>query len=133
MEETLDDALNVLRNHCEPQLGLPIPGLDGNTYVGTSPVTGGGGGGGSGGGVSSIPSETSAVEPPPIKQERVPGNTSMIFVKHIHWLKFIFNTFFFNSFPCIIERRKEPPDSDTKPSSSVEGSAKGTGGKRARR
>lgn len=24
MEERLDDAINVLRSHCEPQLGLPI-------------------------------------------------------------------------------------------------------------
>lgn len=27
MEERLDDAINVLRSHCEPQLNLPI-GLD---------------------------------------------------------------------------------------------------------
>lgn len=32
MEERLDDAINVLRNHCEPQLNLPIPNLDSTNY-----------------------------------------------------------------------------------------------------
>lgn len=31
MEERLDDALNVLRNHCEPQLA--IPNMDGSPFV----------------------------------------------------------------------------------------------------
>lgn len=34
MEERLDDALNVLRNHCEPQLGIQMD----SSYVGSSPV-----------------------------------------------------------------------------------------------
>jgi len=28
MEERLDDAINVLRSHCEPQLNMPIGGMD---------------------------------------------------------------------------------------------------------
>lgn len=36
MEERLDDALNVLRNHCEPQLGITTSNMDGPPY-GTSP------------------------------------------------------------------------------------------------
>lgn len=36
MEERLDDALNVLRNHCEPQIG-GLGGLDGGGYVVNSP------------------------------------------------------------------------------------------------
>lgn len=36
MEERLDDALNVLRNHCEPQLGITTSNMDGPPY-GSSP------------------------------------------------------------------------------------------------
>lgn len=66
MEERLDDALNVLRNHCEPQLLLPRlaagGGLD-DSYVGTSPI------------VVPIQSENAVNDTiPPIKLER--GNTS---------------------------------------------------------
>jgi len=35
MEERLDDAINVLRSHCEPQLNLPI-GLDAASLSGHS-------------------------------------------------------------------------------------------------
>ncbi|XP_037043590.1 protein daughterless isoform X21 [Bradysia coprophila] len=87
MEERLDDALNVLRNHCEPQLGISIANMDGSPFVG-SPA-----------GPGPIPQDNSSNEPPTtVKLERVSSNS---------------------------KKRKEPPDADTKPSSSVEGSAKG--------
>jgi hypothetical protein len=35
MEERLDDAINVLRSHCEPQLNLPI-GMDAASLSGHS-------------------------------------------------------------------------------------------------
>lgn len=65
MEERLDDALNVLRNHCEPQLGMPISNLDGSSF-GNSP-----------GGSNSIPQDNSSNEPPlNIKLERGTSNAS---------------------------------------------------------
>lgn len=66
MEERLDDALNVLRNHCEPQLGIQISNMDGSAYVG-SPVVNSAPG--------SMPSQDSVNEPA-IKLERLPANTS---------------------------------------------------------
>lgn len=37
MEERLDDAINVLRSHCEPQLNMPIgSAMDGNLSGGHS-------------------------------------------------------------------------------------------------
>lgn len=67
MEERLDDALNVLRNHCEPQLGIPISNMDGSPYVGGSPS----------GSAGPIPQDNSSNEPPPtIKLERVSSNSS---------------------------------------------------------
>lgn len=70
MEERLDDALNVLRNHCEPQLGMPISSMDGAGYVGSPPIVNNAAG--------SIASQENAVnEPPPaIKLERLPSNAS---------------------------------------------------------
>lgn len=35
MEERLDDAINVLRSHCEPQLNLPV-GMDASNLSGHS-------------------------------------------------------------------------------------------------
>lgn len=116
MEERLDDALNVLRNHCEPQLGISLPVLDGNSYVGTSP----------GGVPPTIQSENQSIDPP-IKLERVPINTS----KYNYNFKLNIKLLIFNHFQT--EKRKEPPDVDSKPSSSVEGSGKGGNSKRARR
>jgi hypothetical protein len=34
MEERLDDAINVLRNHCEPQMGITNPNLDNSSFIG---------------------------------------------------------------------------------------------------
>lgn len=70
MEERLDDALNVLRNHCEPQLGIPISNMDGSPYVSGSPS----------GSAGPIPQDNSSNEPPPtIKLERVSSNSSKCF------------------------------------------------------
>lgn len=67
MEERLDDALNVLRNHCEPQLGIQISNMDGS-YVGTSPVVNTPG---------AISQDNVTTEPPAtVKLERVPMNSS---------------------------------------------------------
>lgn len=69
MEERLDDALNVLRNHCEPQLGIQISNMDGSGYVGSSPVINAAG--------AIPPQDNSVNEPPPaIKLERLPSNSS---------------------------------------------------------
>lgn len=71
MEERLDDALNVLRNHCEPQLGLPLNNIEGpSTFVPTSPI-----------GPNSIPQESSLsndATPPSIKLERTPVSVATI-------------------------------------------------------
>ncbi|KAI4467192.1 basic helix-loop-helix transcription factor [Holotrichia oblita] len=79
MEERLDDAINVLRNHAESQLGLgqlpPSLGPPQMTSLG----------------YAAPPPETHL--PDTIKVERTTYNT---------------------------KKRKEPPDNDTKPSSSVE-------------
>lgn len=71
MEERLDDALNVLRNHCEPQLGIQISNMDGSSYVGSSPVVNSAPG--------AIPSHNNSGNdgPPAIKLERSPQNSSM--------------------------------------------------------
>lgn len=69
MEERLDDALNVLRNHCEPQLGIQISNMDGSAYVGSSPVVNTPG---------AITQDDVTNEPPTtVKLERVPSNSSM--------------------------------------------------------
>ncbi|CRK92782.1 CLUMA_CG006316, isoform A [Clunio marinus] len=111
MEERLDDAINVLRSHCEPQLALPL-GMDGANLSGHSSF-----------GPSQAPSSQSSgsvltsdagVSLPidiPVKVERT-------------------------NVPSAAKKRKEPPDSDTKPSSSsVSGTAinKANGQKRQRR
>lgn len=68
MEERLDDALNVLRNHCEPQLGIQISNMDGSPYVGTSPVVTTPG---------AISQDNVTNEPPAtVKLERTPLNSS---------------------------------------------------------
>lgn len=69
MEERLDDALNVLRNHCEPQLGIQISNMDGSAYVGSTPVVNTPG---------PIPPQDNSTNEPPtsVKLERVPPNSS---------------------------------------------------------
>lgn len=91
MEERLDDALNVLRNHCEPQLLLPRlaagGGLD-DSYIGTSPN------------VAPIQSENAVNDTiPPIKLER--GNTSKSKNFRLH---FIFNCFIVSNKIFILNR-----------------------------
>lgn len=98
MEERLDDAINVLRNHAEPQLGLGQlpPSLGGPQMP-----------------LGYVPPQTEAAFPDPIKVERPAHNSS----------KFTYRFHRFQKLICVVfaEKRKEPPDSDTKPSSSVEG------------
>lgn len=65
MEERLDDALNVLRNHCEPQLGIQISNMDGG-YVGSSPVVNT---------PSSMAPQDNSVELQTVKLERVPSSS----------------------------------------------------------
>lgn len=124
-ENELDDAISVFRNHCEPQhpLGIPISNMDNSSYVGPSPL------------VNTIGPATQdnsnpTNEPPTtIKLERVPANSSEFIDRQMHHVQNgLTNNFVIES----TEKRKEPPDTDTKPSSSsVDGSQKG--GKRARR
>lgn len=142
MEERLDDALNVLRNHCEPQIaGLAASLADAAGYVLNSPggslpphdnqsELGAGGsmsgaGGGTTGGVS-------------IKLERGASSSSECFLicpsgtertGQIMW-NVVWCLYFCVRFA---EKRKDPPDADAnKPSSSsMDGSQKG--GKRTRR
>lgn len=77
MEERLDDALNVLRNHCEPQLGIQISNMDGSAYVGSSPVVNTPG---------AIPQQDNPANDPPtsVKLERVPPNSSKFTVRLLH-------------------------------------------------
>ncbi|XP_050294982.1 protein daughterless isoform X3 [Anthonomus grandis grandis] len=85
MEERLDDAINVLRNHAESQIGLgQLPNSLAPhqlTHLGYA---------------AGPPSASDHHLPDPVKVERPTYNT---------------------------KKRKEPPDSDTKPSSSVETSS----------
>uniref|UniRef100_A0A182SZL9 BHLH domain-containing protein n=1 Tax=Anopheles maculatus TaxID=74869 RepID=A0A182SZL9_9DIPT len=102
MEERLDDAINILRNHCEPQVGVSLSSIDPAATVspystGSAPIIP----------PSSqlqhdAPAELSTV---PVKTERLPGSGPAVSVNN--------------------KKRKEPPDSDTKPSSSVQGTGKG--------
>uniref|UniRef100_A0AAG5D782 BHLH domain-containing protein n=1 Tax=Anopheles atroparvus TaxID=41427 RepID=A0AAG5D782_ANOAO len=108
MEERLGDALDVLRNHCEPQVGVSLASIDPSATASPYPT-------GSGAPLippssqlqHDTPSELSAA---PVKTERLP-NSAAVNVNSIYHLS--------------AEKRKEPPDSDTKPSSSVQGTAKG--------
>ncbi|XP_041780622.1 protein daughterless isoform X1 [Anopheles merus] len=109
MEERLDDAINILRNHCEPQVGVSLSSIDPAATV--SPYSTGSG--------PIIPPSSQLQQHPdapaelstvPVKTERLPGS-GPVSVNNIYHLS--------------SEKRKEPPDSDTKPSSSVQGSAKG--------
>ncbi|XP_055633579.1 protein daughterless isoform X5 [Toxorhynchites rutilus septentrionalis] len=110
MEERLDDAINILRNHCEPQVGVSLSSLDASSPYGSA----------SGSGAQIIPPPGSAQLrqdpnsdlPPsavtasglvPVKTERLPNTPVGVNTK----------------------KRKEPPDADSKPSSSVPGSTKG--------
>lgn len=110
MEERLDDAINILRNHCEPQVGVSLSSIDASSPYGSAP----------GAGAAIIPppgssqlrqDSTSELPPSaalagglvPVKTERLPSTPGTVNTK----------------------KRKEPPDSDTKPSSSVPGSTKG--------
>lgn len=119
MEERLDDAINVLRNHAESQLvlGQLPPNLSAPQMTTL--------------GYAAPPPEPHL--PDPVKVERATYNTSMSPRSIVTRNDLI--VFF-------AEKRKEPPDSDTKPSSSVESvvqanSTSGTPGtkstKRARR
>uniref|UniRef100_A0A182X315 BHLH domain-containing protein n=1 Tax=Anopheles quadriannulatus TaxID=34691 RepID=A0A182X315_ANOQN len=96
MEERLDDAINILRNHCEPQVGVSLSSIDPAATV--SPYSTGSG--------PIIPPSSQLQQHPdapaelstvPVKTERLPG-----------------------SGPVSVNN-----NSDTKPSSSVQGSAKG--------
>lgn len=96
MEERLDDAINVLRNHCEqPQLPMPLTGLD-PAFIGAA----GGSGSGPAPAVATtqlMPSLQSDIKADPmagsIKQERLTsGNSSN------HILSFTFTLF--SSFSC---------------------------------
>lgn len=112
MEERLDDAINVLRSHCEPQLNMSsgMEATIGNQFpnVPTQPQSA------DAPGISQPPLSQDSVALPidlPVKVERP-------------------------SVPSVAKKRKEPPDSDTKPSSSsVDGAAsnKANGQKRQRR
>lgn len=130
MEERLDDAINVLRSHCEPQLNLPI-GMDAtslsghSSFVPTAPQSQSTSSGLNPDAAVSLPLEI------PVKVERttVPSASSEFKLRELQEL-------LFNSFKSLTEKRKEPPDSDTKPSSSsVSGTAasKANGQKRQRR
>lgn len=111
MEERLDDAINILRNHCEPQVGVSLSSMDGGSPYGppgASILPPGTSGGGSTS--SQLHGQDSTSDLPvtaaglvPVKTERLPSTPVAV-----------------NS-----KKRKEPPDSDTKPSSSVPGSTKG--------
>lgn len=116
MEESLDDALNILRNHCEPQVGVSLSSLDASSPYGSASGVGSDGAslipppGRSSSGMhpqdsaSSLPLSAAAASGlVPVKTERLPNTPATG-----------------NS-----KKRKEPPDSDTKPSSSVPGSTKG--------
>lgn len=119
MEESLDDALNILRNHCEPQVGVSLSSLDASSPYGSASGVGSDGAslipppGRSSSGMhpqdstSSLPLSAVAAAAAsglvPVKTERLPNTPATG-----------------NS-----KKRKEPPDSDTKPSSSVPGSTKG--------
>ncbi|CAG9813320.1 unnamed protein product [Phaedon cochleariae] len=88
MEERLDDAINVLRNHAEP-LGL----------AGQLP-----------GGLSAHQMQQLGYAAPPVPPDHhLPDTISAHIVKTSIVTSLLFS-----------EKRKEPPDSDTKPSSSVE-------------
>lgn len=122
MEERLDDAINILRNHCEPQVGVSLSSIDAGSPYGPAgasiipPGTSGssssqlhGVGGGGQDSTSDLPVSAAAAAAAvaaglvPVKTERLPSTPVAA-----------------NS-----KKRKEPPDSDTKPSSSVPGSTKG--------
>lgn len=129
MEERLDDAINVLRSHCEPQLNLPI-GMDPASLSGHSsfvptqaPQNQSAGSGLNQDAAASLPIDI------PVKVERtsVPSASSES-LKMAYCEKSLISNF--------LEKRKEPPDSDTKPSSSsVSGAAakQANGQKRQRR
>uniref|UniRef100_A0A336LH15 CSON011494 protein n=1 Tax=Culicoides sonorensis TaxID=179676 RepID=A0A336LH15_CULSO len=62
MEERLDDAINVLRNHCEPQLPIGIPNLDETPFVGTSNIIG----------AHNLPESCGGADGSAVKIERLP-------------------------------------------------------------
>ncbi|KAG5678562.1 hypothetical protein PVAND_008226 [Polypedilum vanderplanki] len=115
MEERLDDALNVLRSHCEPQLNMPIgSGMD--SAIGNSSF-------------ANVPTQpqsaaAAAVALAPMPQDSVALPIALpVKVER-------------SSVPSVSKKRKEPPDADTKPSSSsIDGAAsnKANGQKRQRR
>lgn len=115
MEERLDDAINVLRNHAESQLVLgQLPPNLGPQMTSL--------------GYAAPPADPHL--PDPVKVERATYNTSKIL--------FIYLVQGINLHFTVTEKRKEPPDSDTKPSSSVESvgtnsTSATTGGKSSKR
>lgn len=130
MEERLDDAINVLRSHCEPQLNMPIGSMETNnghaSFVNVAPP--------SSTQATSVSVAAGAQQPHdssipdiPVKQERPSAPPASEFAEICSKIHLI------NDLNRLLEKRKEPPDSDTKPSSSVEGSATKANGKRQRR
>jgi hypothetical protein len=65
MEERLDDAINVLRNHCEPQLGIVNPNIDNSSFIGSHQVN-----------VPPTSLQHDSLENPPVKMERIPNSNS---------------------------------------------------------
>lgn len=124
-ENELDDAISVFRNHCEPHpLGMP-PNMDG--YVGPSPLVNS---------LGQTPQDNNPTNEPPttIKLERVPANSKFDWsTSSCRYFIFLSRSNQVNTGFDFAEKRKDPLDTDTKPSSSssVDGSNKG--GKRTRR
>lgn len=144
MEERLDDAINILRNHCEPQVGVSLSSIDAGSPYGPAgasiipPGTSGssssqlhGVGGGGQDSTSDLPVSAAAAAAAvaaglvPVKTERLPSTpvaaNSSELDRCFEKLSAATNGLYL----CLAEKRKEPPDSDTKPSSSVPGSTKG--------
>ncbi|KAL7047130.1 hypothetical protein ACKWTF_002800 [Chironomus riparius] len=109
MEERLDDAINVLRSHCEPQLNMSS-GMEssiGNQFA-------------------NVPTQPQNADGPGLSQAPIPQDLPIDLPVKVER----------PSVPSASKKRKEPPDSDTKPSSSsMDGGAsnKANGQKRQRR
>ncbi|XP_053693072.1 protein daughterless isoform X2 [Sabethes cyaneus] len=119
MEERLDDAINILRNHCEPQVGVSLSSLDGSSPYGSASGAGIGGSAGSSiigpPGSSQLHQDASGNDLPPSAAAAVASGLVPVKTERLPNTPIAVNT----------KKRKEPPDSDTKPSSSVTGSSKG--------
>lgn len=111
IEERLDDAINVLRSHCEPHMNMPI-GMDPASLSG-HPF---------------VPSQApqSQIQGVGLNQDTAAGPAVPTIPVKVEK----------SSAPSASKKRKEPPDSDTKPSSSSVGESvtnKSNGQKRQRR